>query len=517
MEELVPLGSGVISLNWTRRQRIQFVPGDGGRPRPQLMELGAGPTFKCIPRDQILWQGDCSLQDSDYVITQSLRTRGDLARLEQFNAIDTGYLDDLKPTTGNYTSSNRQSRKSLAGQGTFEPHDLYDIRQAWINWPTLRGLRFEAFESFDWKTPLLPLLVTFDATTGTVLRAQGKPYYTAGWPFYEGQFRGQAGRQHPDGIAKMLEHLQRAATTIINQAIDTNTLANSLNYVTSDPKMLTKRFVPGRPLYVEDLGQFKEVPLNKLTAPDMSLLQAVMAMAERITGISDPAMGRETRMGGHPSPATSTAMMLQESKEMMRATLRSIRLQMSRMAEDLVTLYQQFESGTSGKIERAIGAEDAAQIKSWRLPIGPVSGRISFDVKALDEHANPEAATQRAMQLMQMTANYWGTIIQATTTAAKMPPEAQQLIPQFIKSYTEAAKAVLDAGLVDEVEKYILQMGESQFGASDAISKLNTLAGDQLGGLAAARNGRALPPLPAGPQGLPLPPNGAEAGSGFPA
>jgi hypothetical protein len=477
INELTVLGSSVIGLNWTRNKRMQFVPGEGGRPTPTEFTTHQGPCFTHIPREQILWKSAQPLAEAESVFTQHLSTRSDLAMMEQFGAIDPGTAAKCKPTSFDYTNGIRAAKRRMAGQDQGAYGDLYDIRQAWVQWPVLRGLRFDSLEHFDFDAPLLPLLVTFDYTTATVLRVQGKPYYTAGWPFYEGQFRAIAGRDNPGGIAKMLEHMQRATTIICNQ----------------------------------DIATFKELPLNKLITPDMTLMNAVFAMAERLTGINDPGLGREMRMGGHPAPATSTAMLLQQSQETLGPPMRRLRLAYSRMAEDLVTLYQQFETGDSGKITRALGKNS---MQAWQFVQGPPGQNMTFDLKCMDEHQNPDTSLQRAMQVMQMTSNYWGQIINMVAMAPRLPPPAQQMIPQFITAYTEAAKQVLDAGLVDEVDKFILQMKESQFGAANALSGLNALAGAQLAG---APGQPSLPPLPTGIGGVPVAPNGAPiTGGTFP-
>lgn len=517
LDECVPIGSSVMMLSWTSRRRQVFVPGDGGKPRPVSVELGRGPTLTHIPREQVLWQPGRAISDSEYVYIQSWKTWGDLVGLEQSGGIDTDLLDKVKPCDGSSSYSSEIWNKKLSSSGiSGDTSKLYDIRQVWIEQPVLKGMKFEQLGEQDSKTPAIPLCVTYDHTSGTVLKVMAKPYYTRSWPFYEAQFRSSARGPNSGGVAKRLEHLQRGVTTMANQAIDVVTQANSVTMLTSDRQFMTKRFVPGRPIYVNQLDTVREIVLSKQIVPDVTLINMMMAMAERVTGINDPSLGRETRHGGHPSPATSTALMLQESKEMFRATIKQLRLQFGRMAEDIATLYQQFESGTSGKIERALGTADGAVVKKWLIPTGPISGNIEFDLRAVSDNLNPEAEREQAIFTMQAVASYYGQVMQALQVAAhpNSPPPVKMAATRSIEALTAGFEKVLSAAQVDDVKKFVLQLRESNFGP-ETVQQVGNAVSNELGGVAAARSGRPLPAFAAGPDGLPVAPNGTPTGTGF--
>lgn len=516
-DEAVPIGSSILMLNWTSRRRQVFVPGEGGKPKPMSVELGRGPMLSHIPREQVLWQPGRSINDSEYVYVQSWKTIGDLIALEQLEGIDKGLLETVRPCDGSSSYSAEMMRRKLQGGGiTSDASEFYDIRQVWIEQPTLRGMKFERLGQQDLKTPSIPLCITYDHSSGTVLRAMAKPYYTRSWPFYECQFRSSARGPNSGGVARRLEQLQRGVTTMANQAMDAVTMANSVTMLTTDRRFQTQRFTPGRPIFVDQLDTVREVVLPKQITPDIALVNMMMAMAERITGINDPSLGRELRYGGHPSPATSTALMLQESKEMFRASIRHIRLQYGRMAEDILTLYQQYESGTSGKIERALGAEDGASAKEWLVPQGPIAGNIEFDLMAVTENLNPEAEREKAIFTLQATASYYGQVMQALQVAAhpNSPPPVKAAATKSIEALTAGFEKVLTAAQVDDVKQFVLQLKETNFGPETVRQVGNAITGE-LGGVAAARGQRPLPAYATGPDGLPVAPNGAPTGTGF--
>lgn len=516
LDEAVPIGSGVLMLNWTSRRRQVFVPGEK-RPKAVSVELGRGPLLTHIPREQVLWQPGRTINDAEYVFVQSWKSWGDLVALEQTGGIEPGYLEKVKPCDGSSSySSSIQMTKFKAGGIDTGLDSLYDIRQVWIEQPVLRGLKFESLDHQDESTPQIPLCVTYDHTSGTVLRVIAKPYYTQGWPFYEFQFRSNSRGPNPAGVCKLLEQMQRGVTTMANQAIDAVSLANSVSFLTSDRRFLTQRFIPGRPLYVDQMDSVREVVLGKQITPDVALINMLMAMAERLTGINDPSMGREIRYGGHPSPASSTAMMLAESKEMFRASVRHLRLQFGRMAEDIATLYQQYEAKDSGKLERALGTADGTIARQWLFPTGPIAGSIEFDLRAVTENLNPEAEREQAIFTMQATASYYGQVMQALQVAAhpQSPPAVKAAAVQSVEALTAGFTKVLKAAQVDDMRKFVMQLKETN-GSAETISAVGNAVNQELGGMAETRGQRPLPAYATGPNGVPVAPNGGTVGTGF--
>lgn len=515
LDEAVPIGSSVAMLNWTSRRRQIFVPGEK-RPKVKSIELGRGPLITHIPREQVLWQTGRSINDAEYVFVQSWKSWGDLVALEQLDGIDKGYLEKVKPCNGNAASSSIHSTKLRAGGLDGGLDDFYDIRQVWIEQPILRGLKFESLSDQDESTPAIPLCITYDHTSGTVLRIIAKPYYIQGNPFYEFQFRSSARGPNPAGVAKLLEQMQRGVTVMANQAIDAVTFANSVTFLTNDRRFLSQRFIPGRGLFAEQLDGVREITLGKQITPDVALINMLMAMAERLTGINDPSMGREIRYGGHPSPASSTAMMLQESKEMFRASTKHLRLQFGRMAEDIATLYQQYETKDSGKLERALGTADGTIAKQWLFPTGPIAGSIEFDLRAVSDTLNPDAEREKAIFTMQATDAYYSRVMQALQMAAhpQAPPPVKAAAIKSIEAITAGFEGVLKAAQVDDMRKFTMQLKETN-AAPETISAVGDAVTQELGGMAQARGQRPLPPYATGPDGLPVPPSGGPTGTGF--
>ena len=527
LQESVPIGSSVMALGWTRRQRQVFLPGDGGKPKPITIDVHNGPFVQQIPREDILWEVDAPLQESSIVDRRSLMPWSRIARMVRLGPEGMRWDKDAvaniqgRVTTtvqsNNATRSTKHKQQGVRDQGPVA-HDPYDIRETWIEWPLLNAMGIGDPARSQSSTPTPPIVVTWERQTGTILRVIAKPYFIEGWPFYDTHYRRRGARVHHSGLCKMFEHLQRGGSTMINQAIDAVTISNSIMGITSDAKLANQKWSPNKFL-IGDPNSFAPVSLNKLISPDISLLHLLMGFAERMTGINDPNLGREVRLGGHPSPATSTLTMLRESQELMRAQLGLIRRQLSRFGEDVATLYQQFETNIDGKLQRVLGDMDAEMVEKWLIPRDrSIRGNIQFDLKSVNETLNPEEERSRALFVSQVTADYYSRVLQAIEVVAKatnegIPPMAAAAA-KSIEALTESYTRILEASDVDNIRKFAFELGEanSARAAASSISEAGDFAGERLREVVQGDQG---PAVPAGPNGAPVAPGRAVPGSGF--
>jgi hypothetical protein len=512
--EAVPIGTGVLALNWTSRRQQMFLPGRGGKPRTTTVELHRGPHLEQVPRGQVLWQGDRQLQDSDIVVRQSFMTWSEIARMVGLGEWDAEAADAIKGRSTLGTGGGRSERirsRVLAASGMRQRDpsfaQVYDIREVWVNWPLLRGLGVEDPGRHETSTATPPIVVTMHRDTGEILRVIAKPYITARWPFYETHWRKRGQRSQQGGLCKALEHMQRGTTTMVNQSIDVVTLSNSILGITDDPKLQNQVWAPNK-LLLGRPESFAELKLNKLIAPDITLVTLLMGLAERLTGINDPNLGKETRLGGHPSPATSTLTLLNESQAAEKESMKAVRHVASRLAEDLATLYQQFETNEDGKLQRVLGPLDAGQAERWLFPTDQtISGNIQFDLRAISETMNPEQERNKALFVDQVTASYYSRVMQAIQVAAQA--QQQGLTPlvqasvRSIEAMTESYTRVLDASEIDEIEDFVFKLQE-QNSARAQSGVLQQAGGDVASRLREVANGNAGPPVPTGATGLPL-------------
>ena len=521
VDEAVPIGGSVLFQEWSSRFQYLYTPGHNGKAKPTKVHMGTGPIYRRYPREQVLWQLDRSIQDSELVVTQSLKSRYDLQMMYQLGQIT---LDEEKfeallahTSDGGYTKSVVQTRREMDGLNSTNKGDSYDIRAAWVSVPLLRGNKLlDKNEAID--EPILPVLVWFERDSGMILRAMAKPYLTRGVPAYELYFRTAGSRRNPGGVASRLEHLQRAITTMYNQAIDAVTLSNSVNGITNDTRLQNQRFHPGKFLFSDDpVNAFHQLQFPKLITPDIALMQLALSTAERITGMNDPLMGRETRMGGHPSPAASTAMLLQESREMFRDTMRQFRGQFDRMAKDTMLLYQQFGFPDPKRLAAGMGSQDASDlISTLDDQDAQAYGDITFDLKVASETANQDQELQKAMTLLQGQMAYGSQVVNLLASVEKMgnqAPLTAKAAMSLVETLTLAWSRVLEAGREDEIKRFLIDYQQSG-GAPAALQQFQQHAQGLLGDMAAAQGRSVLPPSPEA-TGIP-PVAGNQPSNGFP-
>jgi hypothetical protein len=153
------------------------------------------------------------------------------------------------------------------------------------------------------------------------------------------------------------------------------------------------------------------------------------------------------------------------------------------MAEDVATLYQQFESKDSGKIERAIGTVDGTVVKEWLIPTTPLFGQIGFDLKAMTEQTNPEAEREKAIFTMQAVGSFGTQILQLMQVAfhPNTPPPMAKAALGMIDVLRNSFEEVLKAAQVDDIRKYTIKLQELTGNAPGQLNQLAALAQQQAG------------------------------------
>jgi hypothetical protein len=513
--EMVIVGSSVMFVGWQRRMGWRFRPGQGRKGKPQPVVLHDGPVVEHVPREFMLWRKDRTIEESDVVARQKLMLRSELALAVQMDGWDEEAVEDILRSPGTIDGGGGvvEAKRDAAGV-TADSNDLYDIREVWVEWPLAAAMTMGGdvppLDLQNADDPAIPLVVTLGRTTGAVVRVVAHPYFFGRWPFFDVYFRKVPGQAYSFGTAKLLEHIQRGITSMTNQAIDSVTIANSLKMFTQNPRLTNAEWTPNRPMFVENLNDVLIPNVQKGSVPDIQLVNLLNAVGERVTGISDPLLGRETRMGGHPSPATSTLVQLGESAKLFDFTQREIRLQLNKVGQFLLSLYQQFPT----RMEEVIGQEDAARVQEILL----TDRTLRLDVHALSEGTNPEAERQNAVLVDQVVTNYYAfvTRLLPLLDQPNAPPTLKAGITSAIESKTKSVIQLLETLQIDDPDEFVMKLGENQGGQADQLQQFmaGILGGGQAGAGQGAVSGAANGGVPGGGDGAAAALAGA-LGSGF--
>jgi hypothetical protein len=521
------IGEVVWEQRWVKKTRPVVTPNG----RVQLMSFGEGPTAIHRPRERYLFSRTTTIDQADCVFVQDFHSTSQLQRiaLNDPKAIKSAFVDLPQGLEG-AAADLENERRERSGQSPFDDTSRFaphDVRTIHIEVPlqglmqSLRGLpkvNSNGKVRFDEEVPT-PCEVTLHVKSKKILKAIYHPLLLDSAPFYMAtRKRGGSATEAGRGMAKDGEQLQRAICGHYNQSSDSVTVANALKLWTSDRNLEGKRWSPNKINFSSNLNEMglKEYGSGvKNIQPDMALLQFLQAYAERSGGAADPVQGRESRMGGHPSPATNFLGMLQQSQINSSRSLKSLRTCLSKMGEHRALMYQQFETNKGDWIGKVFGVEDRERIMEYLEAESPLYGQVNFDIHAFSEVHNPDAERQKAVVISQMVTNHYITAAKYVEVIEnpQAPPRLKALMEQALTALTKSTINFLEAAEVDEYEDYVNALDK---GRTQSIDALRGLLPPQLGGGgqqpgAGLNGGGGGPPSPAGPGGPALLPGAGMA------
>lgn len=502
--ELYILGGSAARIGW--RERIQPIFfGPQGSGKFQKVSLINGPSIEHIPAHRIDWDRRKPIQEAHTIRVQhswSFQELMDMAR------VDKGWrMESVKSIRGNADVRLGESPVE-AYQDTAELRtrdfnaNEFLIEEVHIDWPML-GKKFNLSDGAgkdlaDDKSQIVPLVGYVHRGTGVLLRLTAEPYHVVGKPFFSAHYKKRSGRSHGHGMPKHLEQLQSIMTTEYNQALDSNTRANAVWAITRNPKFLREPLDPSHPILVNSMDEFAALQLSTSgVQTSLALAQGAQIAAERITGQADPALGRESRSGGHPSPATSTLALLQISDSLRSATEKLITHEISRMGESLAVLYQQFDTNEDGRLNTIFGDLDTQAMSQFLFPTDPIPGNFTFQVVALDANNNPDVEMRRAVTVGQMNVNYWAFVLQGSQVieSPQVGPLVKRNWKHAIETMTRIYAQFLNAADVDDMEKFLAQINQTGADSASAIQQFaDGSAGEIAQGAGAVQGGGPLGP-----------------------
>ena len=498
LDEIATIGSSVMAINYrTDVRNVFFGAGSNNRKKlnSQTIEWSKGPVFEHAPRENYLWDTTYRIGDAPVVVREHAYTQVQLEIMAQADtAWDQEEIEKIKGATGNDGSPaapnrqarNREDSRSDASHNTMRPHD---VREVHIDVPLAKasGIEIPGTPDSSPNAPYIPLVIHIHRNTRKILRITAEPYHLPHKPFFDGFYRKTGSRGMSIGLAKLLMPFQEFISTTFNQAADSATRMNALWAKTRNKQLSMKPFDPSKPIFVSDMGEIEPFQVSTQFVNNLPLINAANVFGERVTGVNDPLLGRETRHGGHSAPATSTLALLGQQDKMTIGTDELMRDCISRMGLAATILYQQFETNEDGRLRSIHGEEDAEALENIIFPQEPIPTNYMFDVAAMSPNSNPDAEQRKAVVTNQMVTSYWAFVLRVVQTVEANPnigPVAQEMAIQSIKSMTHSFKKFLEASNEDDIERFIAQLNESG-GANDPnqFDAIAGAAGEIAGGL----------------------------------
>jgi hypothetical protein len=544
LREFYVIGSPVFAGNWRELRGHVHLGRAGGKTQIAPIQYQRGPILEHVPRHLIQWDHSQTITETDLISRQYefsfqqlvQRASGDAESWYKENLLairgQTGSTGPGEAVRADLAEMDSQKRDSFDRRGAGGP---LDIREVHLRYPLhqlenlspsdLRRTNGKAKKSdLDALEVELPIVATLHRMSRKVVRLVAAPYHIIGFPFFEGYYSKRPGRGHSAGAAKDLEQMQAGMTTVANQAIDAQTRDNSIWAKTKELRHLETPISPQVPI-LDPNDTFQPLQIHGVSFSNFNLLQFFQGVTERLTGQGDAQFGRETRMGGHPSPATSTMAMLQNSEVLLNPRHGQVSKVLSRAGMFLATVNQQFETNDDGRLTRLLGEIDGKRVEEFLFPTEPIPGNYLFSVKGLSRSLNSDARLNRSMQLFQLGDRYWAGMVAATRALAEslqMPlpePIKQAQVSaylQFMDARNETYKDLLQAADVDDWERFLFSVENFTGDSRDALQRFigNEASGPQQpGGLAGASGASAVVPVAAAAGN---PPFGAAGTTGMP-
>ncbi len=468
-------GRSAAAIHYRRDMRPMWFgrTPEGQRPRlrREPVTFARGPLVEHVPREHILWDPRFRIGDAPVVVRThhfSYAQMRDMAALDEAWSASAVEFVRKHPGIEATEAQNISTTKDdldLVQRDSLDS-ELHDVREIWIDWSMLGG-RFEIPGDESKGGMQVPLVAHLHMNTGKLLRLVGMPYLLPYKPFVDFKFR--AGR----GVAKRLEQLQLIQTTLWNQAIDARTRANALWGMTRNARHTRTPMDPSKLLLVDDMGEVAALDFPSHVQQDLPLMVAAQTMGERWIGTSDPLLGRDTRSGGHPAPATSTLALLEQVNVMSAGTDVVIQEELSRMGEMIAVLDQQFESNEGGKLQLVLGEEDAKHLGEYLFPDEPIPGNYFFDVAAISRTENPDTAMRRDLMAAQMYQNYGALVAQGAMIldSPQASPRTKAVWAKIMDSMGDLMGRFLESSNMDQGERYVVELGNLGVDARNAFQQ----------------------------------------------
>lgn len=474
--EATQMGSSVIAGSWRNDKRHTYVK-SGGKVKAVELSWNRGPNLEHVPRRQMLWDTSArSIGEAPVVVRQFAKTWPEIAALAtgssgwimknvEFIQHHPGMIGPAEAIAQTEAELDHRDTTPIKA---FEPHDLREVH---ISWPNLNQLDINGNDlmlpgNMKIKTAMVDIVVTIHRKTQRIVRLTTQPYFFAGKPFFDTYFHKRPGRGFSVGMTKIVEGLQAAITTVFNQGIDSQTRANSIWAKTSNRDLIDQPIDMSRPVYDATMKSFEALDLKGNDFGNIQLIQLIQATAERLSGQSDPAQGRETRLGGHSAPATTTLALLERGNALAAPDRKLLQTSLGRVAEFVLSVNQQFETNDNNKIERVLGEIDGEAVGDVLFPDEPIQTNFMFNVKGLDKGDNPEAELQKQIGIRNENTIYNDIIIKAHVATSEVSkvvdPMMRKLLmagyKQTIISQTRTFKRILDAADIDDTEDFLLDV-----------------------------------------------------------
>lgn len=439
----VQLGTGVYYIPWvknTKKTKTHHITASGPRiysipPEDFLIPAGARDDIQLMSWNAARF----------YLSAGDLKLRGkmlgwDIERAQQTGNV--GWVRSKREQLGR-TQTEAMSQNKL--YEIFDVYCLYDIDGDGIE---------------------EDLLVTFDKTSGKALKVDYNPFDQR--PFVGMRYQLRSHLFYGLGVMEMMKPFQDE-TTEIHQQRNINMLIANTRMWKSKVGTLggTLSVWPNRVVQMTDMDSLQELRLGDVYPSSAQAEAAVIALAERRTGVNDMSLPRPSQVLGSRTPGITAMTLLQQANRRFTPAFDSIRFGTAEAVKHCLYRYQERlladDQTAINLISKVMGEERAGDIIQL-LSDPDFDDSITVQLTASSGQLNRETERQNNIMLIQVLKGYHDQVMQLAAIANS--PEAPQPLKEVAIQVAKAATEVIERTLrtfdqVRDSSTFLVELNEA--------------------------------------------------------
>ncbi len=254
-----------------------------------------------------------------------------------------------------------------------------------------------------------------DQTDFTLIRPILNPWSHRLRPFLVSQCFPRPHRALGIGFGQRLERLQEGLSTTANQGIDNWSVTNAKLFTYKKGLGIKTPFKiwPGRAIAVSEHTDINAIEMGSEYTSGQIIMNFLKDVSERVTGVSDYWLGRESSTVGSSATATSTLALIQEGTKLFDFLLKNTRTTLNEGAFILYMLLKQFKP--SGAVYSFMGEEAGKLVEdTWKAKDGDVKKNLEFDLTCSSAVSNRMMERQSWMEYFNLVMGYYERIFEAS-------------------------------------------------------------------------------------------------------
>jgi hypothetical protein len=322
--------------------------------------------------------------------------------------------------------------------------------------------QIELFEAwFDWDLygdgMMQSIVMTIHLPTNSLVRVDYNPFFNQQKPYDVAHYVKVPTSFYGIGHYHMLHSFQDEVSTMHNQRIDNNTVANVSMFKALKTGNITEDepFFPGRVLFLDDLNEVMPMQMGQPITADLGTEQAVMQYASKRTGLSelDYGIGNASTAYG---TATGLTQLSQESKKRGDQPMANFRTAIGSIGLKVLELYQQ--RNQRQKHVFVLGDEDGDLMEQViTFPTEIIRLGLQVEVTASSTKNSKEMELRANSILFTQLIGYYTQIQQfmAVSVSPQTPPELKAAAAAAVQGMSIMMQRILEGYNIPDTKRMI--------------------------------------------------------------